>query len=315
MKNINQLGPVVYNTLRTINQTQLAARRFIFARPIERSKRAFEASFKAASNHVAPKLILRVAGMPRVGNHAVINWLTEALGRSDVLFFNNCELENHLTQFAQSEFDLKVWKGRNVFSGTFLSASMRAELAEVAHQRPVHIVSYERKDPSLVFASDTPITQFYGQKPAIKDIVIYRSPLNWLASYYKISLQRRPLTWRTEIHVAFNLYVDHVDFASNVMGIYYDEWLSSTDYRKAVLKDLGLQNAPDSIGETSSYGGGSSFAHTDQNPDPAALTSRWRSMMSDQNFISEVLVKLTDNQWDWIDARFGIKKHDVLKRS
>ncbi|MEO0344169.1 MAG: hypothetical protein AAF198_12105 [Pseudomonadota bacterium] len=310
--NFSQLPPWVHHALRAANQLQLGLRHRVLHGKIVQSKQRFEAEVKAQKQQSVPEKIIRIAGMPRSGNHAVISWLTHALGTQNVIFFNNCAPAHHLTEFAQCQIDDRVIKGRNLFSGTGLSKRSVEHVLEQTCKRPIHIVSYERQDLDVVLGDFTNVSAHYTSTPSVTDLIVYRHPLNWLASYYKVSLQRRPTTWTSEIFSAFDQYIEYVDKALVQSSIYYDRWVYDKDYQEQILADFGAQNASHDLGQTSTFGWGSSFAGTRDDPNPKALTSRWKSLLEDENFETYVLSKLSDQHWRWMGKKFQIRKDQVF---
>lgn len=196
---------------------------------------------------LAPSRVLRIHGMRRSGNHALINWIIRnAPGGGAGLFLNNCKPNRDPVRSA---------RGRSVFEGG-QEIALKDKPARAAGPSPFTVVSYEDHAPPKDRAP-------LWDAPEVL-IVIYRSFLNWSASLLR-KIQGNPgygpLDRAKVMGNALPTYqrmLSHV-VAGDVVPLCYDDWVADEAYRAEALRRLGLPGTDLSKGEVQRYGGGSSF--------------------------------------------------------
>ncbi len=197
-----------------------------------------------------PGRVLRVYGMRRSGNHAILDAFLRNAPGGNAVFFNNCKNAQDPVASHRS-LDLRRG-GEAVKPQGALAASL-----DLPGPRPLTVVSIEDAMPG------NRLRPLWGGEEKV--VVIYRSFLNWAASLlHKIkgnaafgALERARIMTN-----ACRTYGKALDIAGDpgaIRPVLYDDWIASADYRADVLTDLGLQAHDLGLGEVQRYGGGSSF--------------------------------------------------------
>lgn len=231
---------------------------------------------------IAPGPVLRVFGLRRSGNHAVINWLARNAPDGRSVFFNNCT------------------PGRNPFE-TFRAVEVNgrraggpgddaAGLARRAGDGTAVIFSYEDAMPNE--RRRRPVTEGVADSAIAADIVVCRSFHNWAASLVR-KLQGNPAHTAAQrvaiVLKAVGLYARMLDLvaaeaAPGIVTVRYDEWMASPGYRAGLLDRLGFAQRDDSLGAVQRYGNGSSFADGARSGEELRTAERWREMADDPEY-------------------------------
>ena len=227
-----------------------------------------------------PSLALRVVGMRRSGNHAICNWLQRNAPQGAALFLNNCRA---------GADPLRSFNGLEV-SGVRRGEDLAAAAAEVG-QGALLLVSYE----------DSAHNQFAGLRALSgpvpdaafdQDVLIYRSPLNWVASLLRKMQDNPSLSASDRVATlarALATYGDHLEAvemaeARGHVAICYDQWVADEVYRARVLKALGLPVHDNSLGAVQPYGGGPTFQKDATEAAELTPTDRYRAMATDPEY-------------------------------
>lgn len=211
---------------------------------------------------LAPALALRVFGLRRSGNHAIIDWLCRNSASAGTVFFNNCiRGRDPLTAHRGAEIN-RNWRKLPVDGGP---GALRAALAE-AGSDPMVVISYEDTVPPAD-RSEKPVSHKLPDSAFDHQIVIYRGFLNWAASLLH-KIQRNPAYTAVQRGLImlravrnYDLMLQRLEGASAfaLTGICYDRWVASAAYRRDLLASLGLPEKDNDLGAVPHYGGGSSF--------------------------------------------------------
>jgi len=236
-------------------------------------------------NNIKTKSEIRVIGLQRNGNHAIINWIIQQSG-SNVLFFNDVEPEN--------PFD----ESRLMGDKNNLSASNFDRV----------IYSYEDRLLNLITHKN-----YYPQKNMYNvnadkriDLLILRNPFNSFASRMKhqavssqlstyISGLSLPQLWITYA----NEYLGKSHYLKNLVTLNYDLWCCSVDYRKQIAGKLNIEFTDKGFKDITSFGQGSSFDSTkfDKKSTEMATDQRWKSFANDKKFTElfrdKMVIRLT----------------------
>jgi hypothetical protein len=224
--------------------------------------------------------VIRIFGLRRSGNHAVINWLTRnAPGRS--IFFNNCKAgENPFKAHNGIEID-----GQHVRRA---GAKAKRLARKVGHGATVFF-SYEnvmphedRKKPINPGVEDDDITH---------DVIIARDFLNWAASLVK-KLQGndryKPHQRLASILRVVDVYAQMLDLVLSPKErravVRYGDWHNSATYRATVLDQIGFVPRDDSTSEVQAYGSGSSFQPDATDAAQLRPLDRWQQMKDDPEY-------------------------------
>lgn len=231
---------------------------------------------------IAPGPVLRVFGLRRAGNHAVINWLQRNAPGGRALFFNNCTPgRDPFASFRAAEID-----GHRV-------AGADADVATIARRAgdgAALILSYEDVMPGG--RRRRPISAGIDDAAVDFEVIVARGFLNWAASLVR-KLQANP-AYAAHQRVSIVLravatYLQMLDLmadgdAPGRIAIRYDDWHVSPDYRADRLARLGFATRDDSLGEVQGYGNGSSFADTAATGADLRTAERWRDMQGDPEY-------------------------------
>ena len=225
----------------------------------------------AAGVEPAPVLI-RVHGMRRSGNHAVIGWLRRNLP-GETVFLNDCAPGDPYASFRMLESPRGDRHGP-----TFRSTRWYPQF-EAGRAGFHHIVSYEDRAPS----GDPE-----GWDGPWLSVIVHRGFLGWLASYYALVVRRQGGTeWGVadpaEIAPRIGTYAALLTAPADA-SISLERWVGDPGHRRAVLRAMDLPALDDDTGGQSDYGGGSSFAPGGRAPAAGELSDRWRALARDEAF-------------------------------
>ena len=235
----------------------------------------------AAQIDLAPVLI-RVHGMRRSGNHAVIDWLRRNLP-GETVFLNDCGPGDPYRSFAELRSPRGDRHGPS-FRGTRWYAQFEAE-----RERFHHIVSYEDRVPAA---------EPLGWTGTWRTVIVHRGFLGWLASYWALVMGRqRGTRWGvrqpSEIEPMIERYAALLGAPGIDVGL--ERWVSEPGYRRERLAAMGLDPLDDDTGPQADYGGGSSFAPGEAAPGADALAERWRAMAEEPRFERLALTAARDD--------------------
>lgn len=197
---------------------------------------------------LAPARVMRVYGMRRSGNHAIIDWMMRNAPGGAGLFLNNCK---------PNRDPIKTASGIALYAGGAEVGHDRArDKVEAAGTAPFTLISYEDRMPS---PARTPI---YEAPETC--VIIYRSFLHWAASLLR-KIQGNagygPLERMRVMMQALRTYDDILGRVqdTDVVAVCYDDWSENESYRRAALDRLDLPGRDLDLGAVQRYGGGSSF--------------------------------------------------------
>lgn len=197
---------------------------------------------------LAPAQVLRVYGMRRSGNHALIDWMLRNAPGGNGLFLNNCRPGRN---------PLQTTRGISVYAnGVELAADGLGAKLAAAGPAPFTVVSYEDSMP------DTGLKPLYDAPETC--VIIFRSFLHWSASLLR-KIQGNPgygpLERNRVMMNALRTYQTMLDRVQDkdIVPVLYDDWMGREDYRAAALERIGLPGRDLSRGAVQRYGGGSSF--------------------------------------------------------
>ena len=227
-----------------------------------------------------PAPAVRVLGMRRSGNHAICNWLQRNAPQRSALFLNNCRA---------GADPLRSFNGLEV-SGARRGEDLATAAAE-AGQGAMLLVSYEDSAHSQ-FAGLRALSGPVPDAGFDHEVLIYRSPLNWVASLLR-KMQDNPnlsVSDRTAtLARALATYGDHLEAvemaeARGHVAICYDTWVADELYRARVLKALGLPVRDNALGAVQPYGGGPTFQKDAIDAAELTPTDRHRAMATDPEY-------------------------------
>lgn len=257
------------------------------------------------------KLELRVIGLKRTGNHAIINWIISQYP-GEVMFYNNLSPLDPPIHAARKEYrdnrHLGLAKGQQ-------------------HLQPLFIYSYE-DHPLYDLCSDKFQERhpgYVGQSGKRFDILILRDPFNLFASRF---LWKRPRGARFREDEEYRWRIVNLwrSYAKEVVGmteylkedklvISYNQWVAFHEYRRKLAETLGLVFSDQGIDEVPDYGSGSSINMTDmaQNARKMNVMERWKTVAEEPTYKG---IFLDSEIWELSEKIFGvIPETDQLLRS
>ena len=219
----------------------------------------------------APVLI-RVFGMRRSGNHAIVDWLRRNIP-GETVFLNDCAPGD-----PYATFQALVSPRGDRHGPSFRETRWYAQF-EAGRARFHHVVSYEDRLPHA-----PPL----GWEDRWRTVVVHRGFLGWLASYYALVVHRQGGTpWGvsdpSEIEPMLRRYAALLDMPADA-ALSIERWSAEPAYRRARLRALGLAALDDAPGGQTDYGGGSSFVPGAAAPAARDLAGRWRVFTRDPDF-------------------------------
>ena len=225
---------------------------------------------------------LRVFGIRRTGQHAIINWVLRNNGQDNYVFLNSCTMgKSPIRTCGQSEID-----GKPARKAHYLKRTLEPMLAEGT--KPFVLISYEAGFPPERHATGD-LTNGFSNKDFDAELLITRSFVNWLPSFIRLMRAMMPAAEPEALAISAGVifeisrYKDHLlaAQASNHCVVSYDSWFSQPAYRCKLLAKLGLPVVDNSLGSVQTYGGGSSFSKFTVAAPALEVKTRWRSMADD----------------------------------
>ncbi len=252
---------------------------------------------------------IRVFGLKRSGNHAIINWLCQQIP-GKVVFLNNCYP-------AGKKLNLYTGKGRIDCKGiNYWDFKQGRFLFEKNPFAGKAIISYSKKDPrfnseklkstlkNAVIISfenkcinqmstllDQNHDELVGKSKKILSIIILRDPFNMLASIYHKwggdNLKKAALQW-IEYGKKF-IDIDE-NLSSSWLGISYNRWVLEESYRREIVEKLQIPFDDSAKNIVTNFGGGSSFESLSYsgNADEMRVFERFKMYEKDEKFRSVV---------------------------
>jgi hypothetical protein len=243
-------------------------------------------------------VLIRVHGMRRSGNHAVIDWLRRNLP-GEAVFLNDCAPGDPYASFAE----LRSPRGDR--HGPSFRDTRWYPQFEAGRERFHHIVSYEDRPPC---------PEPEGWAEPWRMVVVHRGFLGWLASYWTLVMERqRGTRWgvREPAEIVPMLWRYAALLRAEGVAVGLERWAGDPAHRRAVLAALDLPVLDDDTGPQAAYGGGSSFAPGDAAPDPEALAGRWRALAHEPRF--EGLARLAARDDAFMDALRPLYPEDAAR--
>ena len=232
-----------------------------------------------STNHT----LVRIVGMSRSGNHAIINWLLAQLpGRW--CFLNCAEPKTNPFHSARPTEEGKCWRSND--PGFDLEAHQAGRLSP----KDSLLVSHEDTFLKRAFGPDASERQraWVGDFERRLDVLILRDPYNLFASRWRFGHQA------FGDHIMMRMWKQHARaflghtraLSGPVLGVSYNTWASDEDYRAEIAGQLGLDFTDEGFSEIARCGGGSSFDGTryDGRPDRMKLFERWQHYRDDRQF-------------------------------
>lgn len=227
---------------------------------------------------VRTQTAIRIVGMSRSGNHAIINWILNQIEGSWA--FLNC-VEPKTNPFHSA---------RPLDCGNAVLASP-AGLRKGDEQQvraAADWLVFSQEDTFLNPALGERATELQGISGKGADIVILRDPYNLLASRKQFDWSFvTPLTEQRIWKQHAKRVLSGKGFGERrLVPILYNRWASEPEYRRQIAERMGLCFSDAGWDRTAACGGGSSFegrAHSQ-----AGVFERWRRFADDPAFWAQI---------------------------
>lgn len=237
---------------------------------------------------VANDLEIRVHGLQRSGNHAILHWIAcqcpgVALLLNDVRPGSN--------PFESME-EYVEYRGGSVFRSVYLwEDDSEFHAADAPRERDILIYSYE--DRELTPGDREQARSWLGPSRKFIDLLIIRDPLNFfasrLASWNRLTgiKDRRALLDLWKRYAAESLSPAALSRSSPVTAN-FSLWAASRAYRRTLAQSLGLKFSDRGFNEMVRIGPGSSFEGYKHSSRASRMrvNDRWKNYSEDETFLS-----------------------------
>jgi hypothetical protein len=228
---------------------------------------------------------IRVVGLRRTGNHALITWIQKQ-EKGTVRHLNN------LIPF-ENPYRYKYEHLRDYYPE-------HLKAAEQYHQEALgNFVSkdcllYSYEDHSLAQITSSRFERkhdlYLGKSGKRYDLLILRDPFNLFAS----RLKNHYLDVSAPGKTMADLWIDYAReflgethyLSHNKICVNYNTWATDASYRQALAEQLNLEFTDAGINEVGTWGGGSSFEGQSfkGNAQAMQITSRWQHFMQNETY-------------------------------
>lgn len=263
---------------------------------IEDTVRIIEQTFLSAKSEIVNQKAIRIVGLKRSGNHAIINWIRKQQAGT-VWYLNNLRPQQNPYRYLDEHYPFDKWK-----------KEAKGDLTE----KDCLIYSYENCELSKITDPDFEEKRelYLGKSATEYDVLILRDPFNMLASMlhnHKKQLEQHGKITKNyfqgknkygrdkkEGEDLISLWIDYAkEFLGetnfldrNKVVINYNAWFSSEDYRRELAQKLKLNFSDRGMNEVKNFGGGSSFEGLQL--DGTAITmdvlNRWKTLIDDPQY-------------------------------
>jgi len=277
---------------------------YLFRRSTEKLSHVFEdiersLRYQISSSPPVNKREIRVIGLRRSGNHAVINWIgKQAKGNS--VFINHVrpienpyrnQYESQLRSGKPNTENKNDWKCRDIdwwraekegefsYKDSLIYSYEDQELEKIAH--PL----FERKRELYLGKSETRF-----------DVIVMRDPFNLFASRLKTKPREDgPNFSMLEVYSRrYSLAELWITYAQECLGetsylkgqkifVNYNRWFLDVNYRQEIAEQLGIDFSDEGIDDISDAGRGSSFDGDKYSGSAHKMDvlNRWKSFKGD----------------------------------
>ncbi|NET43927.1 hypothetical protein [Okeania sp. SIO2B3] len=248
---------------------------------------------------------IRVLGMRRCGNHAIINWIkSQQTGKCQ--FINDIpktnpyryKYENLRERFPQYKKEIEGY--RQQAQGNFVKKDC------LIYSYEDYVVQQVTND--LIFNVKHDL--YFGKSAIRYDVIIIRDPFNLLASrlqkhkkfledpnhqenYLSVS-RRNYLLARYSNKTMVDLWIDYAKeylgetnyLKHNKICVNYNQWFADVEYRRNIAEKLQIEFSDAGIDRVTSFGGGSSFEGKEFNKKATSMDvlNRWQKVSDDPQY-------------------------------
>ncbi len=232
---------------------------------------------------------IRITGLRRTGNHAIISWIQEqekAQKQGTVFHINNVEINenpyrykyhNLCYHFPQYKWSIEKFKQQKIGNLT-----------------PKYCLIYSYEDYALAEVFSHKFEQkhdlYLGKTQDRYDLLIIRDPFNLLASRLKNNF----LAVKSSQGNFVDLWLDYAkeylgetnQLQHNKVCVNYNLWVNNRDYRQEIASKLDIEFTDVGIDTVHGCGGGSSFdgREFDGKANKMDVNNRWKHYLEDPTY-------------------------------
>jgi len=263
--------------------------------------------FKPVNGNVNQREI-RVHGLRRTGNHAIINWI-EKQASGFTVHLNNLRPEenpfkNYWRILEDKVHPREKWRVAELSFNDLYQGSSGYELVKQEAkgkfiEKDCLILSYEDCYIPRVSSARAVRThdRYVGKSKEIFDLIILRDPYNLIASRMRSNMlgikgigKTLPELWidYAKEYLGETQHLKYVKVPAN-----YNQWFLDKEYRRTLANKLNLNFSDVGINDVPIFGQGSSFDSTglDGQAQKMNVLNRWERYVDNENYR-----KLLDNE-------------------
>ena len=229
---------------------------------------------------------IRIAGLRRTGNHAIITWIRSQFKNKQSLHLNNLIVnENpyrykyeHLRDY-YPEHKVVIERYRQQAKGNFVPRQCLIYSYEDYSLRQIFNNRFEKKHDL-----------YLGLSAKRYDVLIIRDPFNLFASRFKNNFREVKISGKTDIELWIEYakeYLEETNYLKhNKLCINYNQWFQDRSYRQNLLDRLGIYCLNPGLSQVGNWGGGSSFDGTEfqGQAEKMDLLGRWKHFVDDPEY-------------------------------
>lgn len=237
-----------------------------------------------SSDEIVNEKAMRVVGLRRSGNHAIITWIRRHYDEY-VWHLNNVRVKQNPYRILNQHYPKD--KFEQEAKGNFSQKSCLIYSYENSALENVTDLSFERKHD-----------YYLGKSKCRYDLLILRDPFNMIASMYA-GIQKsegaiKYMRIRSTPKTISELWLDYAKeflgetsyLKNNKVIVSYNKWCLDQDYRKQISEQLGLEFSDAGFNVVKKTGGGSSFEgiELDGQASKMDVMNRWQRFVNDPEY-------------------------------
>lgn len=257
-----------------------------------KTNNSLEDFYRALTEYKNSKIInqkeIRIAGLRRTGNHAIIHWMEEQQKPDkNVCHLNNLKVNEN--PYRHKYQNLSYYYPQHQWAIANYKKQAKGEFLN----RDCLIYSYEDYSLERVFSSyfEKKHDLYIGKTLQKYDVLIIRDPFNLLASRLKNNF----LSVKSKQKNIIDLWLEYAKeylgettyLKHNKICINYNLWVKSKDYRQELAQKLNIKFTDAGVNKVLSFGGGSSFDGENLNGQATSMNtdSRWKYFIDDPRYL------------------------------
>ncbi|MDB9527394.1 hypothetical protein PN498_15450 [Oscillatoria sp. CS-180] len=245
---------------------------------------------------------IRVVGLRRSGNHAIMNWLRKQHA-GEVFYINNaCIKVNPFRQVYKEQ----VRKRQDPSIGGWRTDNIERWRREAKGDFvPKDCLIYSYEDQPITAFSDRTFERrhdlYFGRSKVRYDLIIMRDPFNLFASRLRanergqtvddqmdfMKVKSRSLSLPQLWQDYAQEYLNETNYLQNIkVPVNYNRWVLDRDYRSQIAEKLAMDFTDAGFNDVMTNGGGSSFDGVNLNGKASEMLvlERWRKFSTDERF-------------------------------